>query len=67
MADLTWEVQGMQFQRRPSDPGPYVLLLCDLMRAEERAHHVEITASPTGRKLHVFVDGVRYVPEKPDA
>ena len=26
-------------------------------------HHVELTASPSGKNLHVYVDGVRYAPE----
>lgn len=26
-------------------------------------HRVEVTASPTGKNVHVFVDGVPYVPE----
>lgn len=58
-----WDVEGFRFNRRPSDPGPYTLLFADLMRDEERLHHVELTASPTGKNLHVYVDGVRYVRE----
>ena len=56
-------VHGGHITRRPSDPGPYTLLFADLMRDEERVHHVELTASPTGKNLHVYVDGVRYVRE----
>ena len=62
MGEFQWEVRGGRFNRRPSDSGPYTLF-ADLMRDEERLHHVELTASPTGKNLHVYVDGVRYVRE----
>jgi len=61
---LTWEVGGHRITRRPSDPGPYVVLQADLLGEEgDRLHHVELTASPSGRNLHVYIDGVRYTPE----
>lgn len=63
-APLRWEVDGLRFQRRPSDPGPYTVLRADLTHPKVGVlHHVELTASPSGKNLHVYVDGERYVRE----
>jgi len=64
---LQWEVWGGRFTRRPSDSGPYVLLRADLTRDGDTLSRLQITASPKGRNVHVFVDGVRYVPAGSDA
>jgi len=67
MSDLSWRVDGLSFKRRPSDSGPYLVLRADL--AHEKAgvlHHVELTASPTGRNLHVYINGERYTKESTD-
>lgn len=60
---IQWEVHGLRFDRRPSDPGPYTVLIADLVDAGADLHRVELTASPTGKNVHVYVDGVRYVRE----
>lgn len=62
MNPLWWSVRSFTFTRRPSDPGPYTVLIADLNLDVETCvvRRVELTASPTGRNVHVYVDGKRY-------
>lgn len=48
----------LTFLRRVSDPGPYHVLIATV--ADK--HRVEITCSPTGRSIHIHVDGKRWEP-----
>lgn len=64
-----WEVRGWSFKRRPRDRYAYVGLVAYLRRINlvgdpvgRAIHRVEVSASPTGRSVQVYVDGVRYVP-----
>lgn len=52
VADGAAAVSWYRFRARPTDPGDYRTV--DL-RAGDR--HVQISISPTGRRVHVFVDG----------
>jgi hypothetical protein len=63
---IGWTVSGFRFMRRPSDPGPYVALNADLVDdGAEVIRRVQLVASPSGRNVHVHVDGVRYEEAKP--
>jgi hypothetical protein len=48
------------WQRRDSDPGPYHTLKVDV----GGRHEVEITASPTGRSIHIHVNGKPWALER---
>ncbi len=59
-----WEVSGFRLKRRTSDRYPYVFLDADLVKPDgSLIHRVQLVASPTGRNVHVFIDGKSYVPE----
>ena len=55
----TYKVDAYAIQRRPSDSGPYRMLVVDTPWGRS----MQISESPSGRKLRVFVDGIEYVPE----
>lgn len=66
---VNWAVQGWTFNNRPRDPGPYVVLDAYLMPGlpgecdqHDHLHHIRATSSPTGKTVHVEVDGVVYEP-----
>jgi hypothetical protein len=55
-----WRVDGYRIRNRPRDPGMYVILKADLKDGDETLRRVELTASPTGKNIHVYVDGKKY-------
>ena len=59
MSGLHWEVSGGHIARSASEK-PYTFLYADLMRDGHRLRQVQLSASSTGRALHIYVDGVRY-------
>ncbi len=62
--NLRWEVRDYKLRRRSTDRDPYTILHAYLCHPKVGTlHHVELTASPTGKNLHVYVDGKRYVRE----
>lgn len=65
-----WDVRGWALKRRPRDRYAYVGFRACVHPINavgdtlgRPIHRVEVTASPTGKNVHVFVDGVPYVPE----
>lgn len=52
------DIRHFTFTAKPRDPGPYGVVKIDTVNDRT----IEVSVSPTGRNVHVYVDGKRWVP-----